>query len=65
MPSKTPLPVISVSPTPSSAKTRPISAAKSSSSTTGSSGTREWRMKPTHELLPRILVVSTIAVRNE
>ena len=37
-PSQMPLPVSRVSPTPNRAKTRPISAAKSSSSTTGSSG---------------------------
>ena len=42
--SNTASPVSSVSPTPSSASTSPISAPKSSSSTTGSSGVVDWRM---------------------
>ena len=47
--SNTGLPVSTVSPTPSRAKTSPIRAPKSSSSTTGSSGDFDWRMKP-HQL---------------
>jgi hypothetical protein len=64
-PSQTPLPVISVSVTPKSAKTRPISAPASSSSTTGSSGAFARRTYVTHEVLPRVWFDSTIAVRKE
>ena len=45
MPSHTGSPVSIVSPTPTSARTRPTSAPESSRSTTGSSGLRDVRMK--------------------
>ena len=64
MPSQTGLPVITVRPTPASAKTRPISAPVSSSSTTGSSGLREVRMNRHQLPLPFNGRDSTIAVRK-
>ena len=63
--SKTGLPVTTDSPTPSRARTSPIRAPKSSSSTTGSSGTLDWRMNCHQVRLPLILRDSTMAVRNE
>ena len=64
-PSQRALPVSAASPTPTSAKTSPISAAKSSSSTTTSSGVFECRMKPNQLSAPLTLADSMIAVRNE
>ena len=55
MPSHTASPVSSASPTPASANTRPMRAATSSSSTTGSSGFFACRMKPT-QLSPPLSV---------
>ncbi len=64
IPSQIASPVSMVKPTPSSAKTRPISAPVSSSSTTGSSGLRDRRMN-CHQLLPPLSGRdSTIAVRK-
>ena len=64
MPSHTGSPVSIVSPTPASASTRPINAPVSSSSTTGSSGLRDVRMKR-HQLTdPLSGRDSTIAVRK-
>ena len=54
-----------MSPTPNSARTSPISAAKSSSSTTGSSGARARRMNATQDAPPSSGRVSRMAVRNE
>jgi hypothetical protein len=54
-----------VAPTPSSASVRPVSAAKSSSSTTGSSGAFAWRMNATQPCLPRTWFDSLTAVRKE
>ena len=42
-----------------------MSAAKSSSRITGSSGTRACRMNARHDALPRIWLVSLMAVRND
>ena len=64
MPSHTGLPVITVSPTPSNANSRPISAPVSSSSTTGNSGLREFRMNRHQLALPFSGRDSTIAVRK-
>ncbi|OLT15763.1 hypothetical protein BJF78_16135 [Pseudonocardia sp. CNS-139] len=63
--SKTGSPVSTLSPTPSSARTRPTSAPRSSSSTTGSSGTFDWRMNCHHVLSPLSGRDSWIAVRKE
>ena len=62
IPSHTGSPVIVARPTPNSAKTRPSKAPASSSNTTGSSGVRDWRMKPHHVTEPLILLDSPIAV---
>ena len=64
MPSHTGSPVSTVSPTPASANTRPISAPVSSSSTTGSSGLREVRMNRHQLPVPFSGRDSTIAVRK-
>ena len=64
-PSHLPLPVIVDSVTAISAKPRPISAAKSSSSTTGSSGALARRMKARQLIRPRDWFDWLIAVRNE
>ena len=58
--SKTPLPVIAVRPTPKSAKTRPMRAATSSSSTTGSSGALARRMNG-H---PAVLAAHVVALAD-
>ncbi len=63
--SKMPLWVMIVSPTPRNANTRPISAAMSSSSTTGSSGAFARRTNSTQPCLPRTWFDSRIAVRSE
>ena len=64
--SKTLLPVIAVRPTPNSAKTRPVSAAMSSRSTTGSSGAFAWRTNDTHDWpFARTWLLSLTAVRSE
>ena len=52
-------------PTPSSASASPISAAKSSSSTTGSSGTLARRMNCTQLASPLSSRDSAMAVRND
>ena len=65
MPSQIGSPVMIVRPTPMSANTRPISAAMSSSSTTGSSGCLAWRTKETQLCLPRTWFDSLTAVRSE
>ena len=57
--------VISVIPTPNSANTSPISAAKSSSRITGSSGALAERMNFFQDCRPRVLLDSTMAVRKE
>ena len=57
--------VIRESPTPRSAKKRPISAAKSSSRMTGSSGCFARRMNSTYDASPLTCSVSRIAVRND
>ena len=57
--------VIRDSPTPRSAKNRPMSAAKSSSRMTGSSGCFARRMNSTYDASPRTCSVSRIAVRND
>ncbi len=54
-----------MSPTPSRARTSPIRAPKSSSSTTGSSGDFDWRMKLHQLSLPLSGRDSAIAVRKE
>ena len=59
------LPVMIVRPTPMRAKTRPMSAAMSSSSTTGSSGCLAWRTNATQLCLPRTWFDSCTAVRSE
>ena len=63
--SNTAFPVSTASPTPSRARTSPIRAPKSSSSTTGSSGDFDWRMKPHQLSLPLSGRDSLIAVRKE
>src|SRR5688572_2018159 len=63
--SKMPLWVSSVMPTPNSAKIKPSSAAKSSSKITGSSGALAARMNLFQVCLPRVLLDSLMAVRNE
>ena len=63
--SQRPFPVTRVIETPMSANTNPISAAVSSSRTTGSSGDLAVRTNSTHERSPRLRFDSTIAVRNE
>ena len=65
MASKSELPVIHVRPTPMNAKTRPMSAAMSSSSTTGSSGAFARRTNCTQLSLPRTWFDSCTAVRSE
>ncbi len=60
-----PLSVRSVSTTPNIAKTRPNSAAVSSSRTTGSSGAFAVRMYCTQDCRPRVRLDSCTAVRNE
>ena len=64
MPSHTGSPVSIVNPTPVSANTRPINAPVSSSSTTGSSGLRDVRMKRHQLTEPLSGRDSTIAVRK-
>ena len=59
------LPVSRVNPTPTSAKNRPMSAAKSSSRTTGNSGILVCRTKPTQESPPRTRLDSRTTVRND
>ena len=57
-------PVIAASATPTSAKARPTSAPRSSSSTTGSSGLFAVRTKRHHDWSPLIFLDSTMAVRK-
>ncbi len=64
MPSQTPLPVISVRPTPPSANTSPSSAPVSSSRITGSSGDLDRRTNCTQLALPRLRLDSLTAVRS-
>jgi hypothetical protein len=63
--SQRPSSVTSVIETPNSAMTRPISAPKSSSSTTGSSGAFAVRMYCTQDCFPRVWFASRIAVRKD
>lgn len=65
MPSQTPSPVSRAMPTPARARTRPTSAPRSSSRTTGSSGALARLMNWPHDSVPRISFDSLIAVRNE
>ena len=58
-------PVSSVKPTASRAKTRPSRAARSSSRITGSSGALARLTNSPRTRLPRTLLVSVIAVRND
>ena len=64
-PSHTPLPVMIANDTPIRARNRPISAAKSSSRITGSSGAFDRRMNCTQPTPCRMWLASLIAVRNE
>ncbi len=75
-PSKTPIaiepaaskrgsPVQIARPMPSAAIAKPVSAARSSSNTTGSSGLLVWRMNATHDSPRRTRFASRCAVRNE
>ena len=65
MPSQTASPVTSVAVSADSAMASPISAPKSSSRTTGSSGFLDRRMNCHQLASPRTLLDSTMAVRNE
>ena len=64
MPSKTGSPVTVARMTPASANVRPVIAALSSTSRTGSSGLRERRMKASQLLFPRNGVAWRTAVRS-
>jgi hypothetical protein len=63
--SQRPSSVANVSDTPNSANTRPSSAPRSSSSTTGSSGAFARRTNSTHDAPRRSRFDSTTAVRSE
>ncbi len=64
-PSQTPSPVITVSETPSSARTSPISAPVSSSRTTGSSGALARRTNSTQPRFPFAFSDSLMAVKKD